>query len=66
MFLHLSLSEILLGGGDLHPEGVGLHAGRVGRPPPPRDTVNERAVRILLECILVFFIFIRVEYNLYL
>ena len=36
----------------------GLHPG-VGKPPPPhwilRDTVNERAVRILLECILVFF-----------
>ena len=35
----------------------GLHPG-VGKPPPHwilRDTVNERAVRILLECILVFF-----------
>ena len=45
-------------GVDLHPGGSafrrGLHAG-VGRPPywMLRDTVNERAVHILLECILV-------------
>ena len=44
-------------GGGLHPEG-GLHLGGLGRTPPTRppilrDTVNERAVRSLLECILV-------------
>ena len=35
----------------------GLHPGGLGRPPPHRilqDTVNEWAVRILLECILVW------------
>ena len=48
MFLHLSVSHSVHRGG--------LHRG-VGRPPAPhrtlRDTVNERAVRILLKCILV-------------
>ena len=43
--------------GDLHPRGGGwadtLLNGIL------RDTVNERAVRILLECILVFHIFFR-------
>ena len=60
MFLHLSV--ILFRGvgvciqGDLHLEG-GLRRGG-GRPPNRilRDTVNERAVRILLECILVYFL----------
>ena len=52
------------GGRCLHPGGGsastvgGLHLGGVGKtPPPPRalqDTVNKRAVRILLECILVW------------
>ena len=40
--------------GGLRPEG-GLHRGVLGRPPPNQilwETVNERAVRILLECIL--------------
>ena len=42
--------------GGLHPEG--LHPGGVGKTPHPRaawDTVNKRAVHILLEYILVFF-----------
>ena len=59
--------------GVLHPGGVclggsawgvciqgGLHPGGLDRAPPPpilRDTVNEPAVRILLECILIGFVF---------
>ena len=46
---------ILFRGGGLHPKG-GLHPGGVGQIPPNwilRDMVNERVVRILLECILV-------------
>ena len=41
-------------GGSLHPEGA-LHPGGVGQTPHKilQDTVNERAVHILLECILV-------------
>ena len=38
----------------------GLHSGGVGQTHPnrvPRDTVNARAVRILLECILVSYFF---------
>ena len=48
-----------------------LHSGRfasrvdLGRPPLPlrmlRDTVNERAVRILLECILVCYVNIAID-----
>ena len=41
-------------GGGMHGRG-GMH-GTNPPPPPPdtlRDTLNERAVRILLECILV-------------
>ena len=55
MFLHLSV--ILFRG------GVSQHAmGQThppGQTPPPilRDTVNKRAVRILLECILVSLMF---------
>ena len=41
------------GGGCLHPGR--LHPGGLGRPPRLlQDTVNERAVRILLECILIW------------
>ena len=42
--------------GALHPGGGGLHPGRLDRPPlrALQDTVNKRAVCILLECILVF------------
>ena len=39
------------------PIGGGLHPGKFNSPPPHqilRDTVNERAVRILLEYILVY------------
>ena len=43
--------------GDTSTSGRGLHQGGVGQTPPPhlivRKTVNERAVRILLDCILV-------------
>ena len=48
MFLHLFDSHSLQRGG-LHP------GGGLGRPPSRilRDTVNERAVHILLECSLV-------------
>ena len=47
------------GGGASMAGGVGacMAEGRAWQPPPRqilRDTVNERAVRILLECILVF------------
>ena len=51
MFLHLSV--ILFTG------GVSQHASQVtwqtppGQTPPPSRMVNEQAVRILLECILV-------------
>ena len=59
-------SRVCIQWGGLHPWGVciqrGLHPGGFGLTPPPhripRDTVNERAVRILLECILVFSLFI--------
>ena len=41
----------------LHPGWVCIGGGGKDRPPPPhrilQDTVNERAVRIILECILV-------------
>ena len=58
--------------GGLHPGGrgfcipVGLHPGGCAEPAPPpdrilRDTVNERAVCILLECILVFVFLILVD-----
>ena len=42
------------GGGGIDPPGQGEPplAGR-----PPRHTVNERPVRILLECILVYLVF---------
>ena len=45
--------EGMHGGRGMHGRGCAWHA----LPPPPqilRDTVNERAVRILLECILVY------------
>ena len=39
----------------------GSASGGLGRPPSPhgilRDTVNKQAVRILLECILVFILY---------
>ena len=70
------LSVILFTGGGLHPGGPasreGLHpggfaSGGSGQTPPPHqilwDTVNERAVRILLEYILVYFIFSFVSYR---
>ena len=50
-------------GGGLHPgrslyKGGGLHPGGWADPSPPhrilRDTVSEQAVRILLECTLVY------------
>ena len=63
---------VCIGGGwvdppDLLTGGGGLHPGGLGRTPPPpveingllRDTVNKRAVRILLECFLVLFINLR-------
>ena len=68
MFLHLSIILFKGGGGGyciqrrgLHPGGQHLRGsafrGRVGKTPFPhrilQDTVNERAVHILLECILV-------------
>ena len=60
------------GGGGMHSRGVCVARGAgvaggwwgvcmAGGCPPPqilRDTVNERAVRILLECILVVFKFL--------
>ena len=60
--MHASLVTWL---GGLQPGGIGqtpqvcLRGGAVGQTPPKthgilRDTVNERAVRILLECILVW------------
>ena len=57
MFLHLSVSHSVQGGG-VCIQGS-LHRGGVGRPPLHRilwDTVNERAVRILLECILALYL----------
>ena len=56
MFLHLSVSHSVHGGGS-----ASLHAGIADSPgsrhPPAQymlgDTANKRAVRILLECILV-------------
>ena len=62
MFLHLSVSHsVHKGSAPLH---AGIHTPTLGRHPPPRQTqpppsgatgygVNKRAVRILLECILV-------------
>ena len=66
MFLHLSVSHSVHRGlprGCLHPGDVciqeGLPPGGGGLDRPSewilRDTVNERAVRILLECILLRF-----------
>ena len=63
MFLHLSVSHSVHKGGD----SASMHAGIADTPfreqtpqeqtPPPQcmlgDTGNKRAVRILLECILV-------------
>ena len=61
MFSHLSVSHSVHG--ESASSGVwihgGLHLGGWANPPPPtthwilQDMVNERAVRILLECILV-------------
>ena len=68
MFLHLSVSHSVhwgvlhpgesasggsasMGEGGLHPAGG--EVGQTSLPQIPRDTVNERAVRILLECSLV-------------
>ena len=64
MFLHLSVSHPVQGGsgGGVCMQG-GLHQTGVGRSPRPQqilwDSVNERAVRILPECILVmpYFLF---------
>ena len=64
MFLHLCVSHSVHRGGicvgwGLHPEGsasMGVCIRRGWADPPHwvlRDTINERAVRILLECILV-------------
>ena len=51
--------------GSLHPRGLhpgGVSASRgVGTSPP--DIVNERTVRILLECILVFIFGFNRQYN---
>ena len=44
------------GGGGVCIQGVYIREGGVGQTPPHQilwDTVNERAVRIILECILV-------------
>ena len=57
--MFLLVSVILLTGGSLpqcmlgrrHPPG---RKHPLGRKHPPQDTVNERPVRILLECILVY------------
>ena len=68
MFLHLSVSHSVHWGGVciLHPGGgsasgvVFLGGGGGGWQSPNqilRDTANERAIRILLECILVYAIF---------
>ena len=43
-------------GGGVCIQGVYIRGGGVGQTPPHQilwDTVNERAVRIILECILV-------------
>ena len=55
----VSLSGVLCPGGLCTGLG-GVSAGGslFGEPPPPRNG-KERAVRILLECILVFFAFPR-------
>ena len=42
------------GGSDPGPHPRGKLRGIRSKPPPPRHTVNERPVRILLECILVW------------
>ena len=61
MFLHLSV--ILFTGERSDPLHAGIHTPQGRHPPgqtPPgilRDTVNKRAVRILVECILVTQIF---------
>ena len=56
MFLHVSVILFTAGSAPLH---AGLHPpGTRGRPPPAQcmlgDTGNKRAVRILLECNLVY------------
>ena len=69
MFLHLSVSHSVHGGclhpGGLHPGGgICIQGQGVGRPLPYwilRDTVNERAVHILLEYILVLSVSISVS-----
>ena len=66
MFLHLSVSHSVHGGGYLGRYPLGRYTSRAGTPPSrytpgrytPRhsacwDTVNKQAVRIPLECILV-------------
>ena len=58
MLLHLCVILFTEGGGRRLPPGESASRGLVGQTPAPpnwilRDTVNERAVRILLECILV-------------
>ena len=56
LFTGEGLPQCMLGYHPLPPEG-GTHPGKEAPPgrkhPPPRHTVNERPVRILLECILV-------------
>ena len=62
MFLHLSVSQSFCWQGDLPPgmiciQGRGLDRRRPlppAHPPILQDMVNERAVHILLECILVY------------
>ena len=59
MFLHLSFCSH--GGWSASGEGGSLHPGGCWQTAPDRilrDTVNERAVRILLECILVVQLFV--------
>ena len=55
---HAWLGDVWQVGG-MHGGGGGMHGGACVAHTPgprqiPRDTVNEWAVRILLECILVF------------
>ena len=63
MFLHVSVI-LFTGGGVSASVHVGIHTPPRNRPPPGADppeqcmlgdTGNKRAVRILLQCILVFF-----------